>query len=55
MDEDFPVLEIENLGYNIVTLGQKNNGVAILSKFKIEETIKGLPDFSDEQSATLKA
>lgn len=51
VDEDFPVLEIENLGYNIVTLGQKTyNGVAILSKFKIEETIKGLPDFSDEQS-----
>ena len=33
LDENFPRLEIEDLGYNIETHGQKTyNGVAILSK-----------------------
>jgi len=40
----FPYLEIEELGYNVAATGQKTyNGVAILSKFPIEETIKTLP------------
>ena len=36
----FPTAEIEDLGYNIAINGQKTyNGVAILSKFKIQEII----------------
>ena len=42
-DETFPRLEIEELGYNIVTHGQKSfNGVAILSIFPIEDIKFGL-------------
>lgn len=52
VDENFPGMEIEELGYNIATYGQKTyNGVAILSKFPIDETIKGLPTFSDDEQA----
>ena len=52
VDPDFPRLEIEALGYNVETHGQKGfNGVAILSKLKFDEVSRGLPgDSMDEQS-----
>ena len=52
MDEKFPRFEIEALGYNIETHGQKTyNGVAILSKHPIEDVRRGLPgNEGDEQS-----
>ena len=52
VDADFPRLEIEALGYNVETHGQKGfNGVAILSKLKFDEIRRGLPgDATDEQS-----
>jgi exodeoxyribonuclease-3 len=45
IDEAFPRLEIEALGYNIETHGQKSwNGVAILSRVgEPVETRRGLP------------
>jgi len=44
VDESFPRLEFEELGYNIATHGQKAyNGVAILSKYPLEEVERGLP------------
>lgn len=44
LDEAFPRLEIEALGYNVETLGQKTfNGVALLSKHPIEDCHRGLP------------
>lgn len=51
-DEAFPRLEIEDLGYNVETHGQKGfNGVAILSKRPIEDVSRGLPgDDADEQA-----
>jgi exodeoxyribonuclease III len=50
-DEIFPRLEIEELGYNVLTHGQKGfNGVALLSKAPIEEASRGLPGFEDAQS-----
>jgi exodeoxyribonuclease-3 len=56
VDEAFPRAEIEDLGYNVATHGQKGfNGVAILAKrpFEVE---RGLPgDTSDEQSRYLEA
>ena len=40
----FPRLEFEALGYNCAVLGQKSyNGVAVLSKYKIEDVREGLP------------
>ncbi len=56
-DETFPSLEIEDLGYNVAIHGQKTyNGVAILSKRPIEDTMAGLPgDETDEQARYLEA
>ncbi len=50
-DHRFPRLEFEALGYNIETFGQKSyNGVAILSKHRIEETTRGVPGFEHDQA-----
>jgi len=52
LDEAFPLMEIEDLGYNVVTHGQKSyNGVAILSKHPIEDVFRGF----DEQSRYIEA
>lgn len=52
VDELFPRLEIEALGYHVETHGQKGfNGVALLSKKSPDEINRGLPgDDGDEQS-----
>lgn len=57
VDEAFPRMEIEDLGYNIATHGQKTyNGVAILSKFPLDDITRGLPgDDSDVQARYIEA
>jgi exodeoxyribonuclease-3 len=57
VNEAFPALEIEALGYNLALHGQKTyNGVAILSKRPIEDVRNGLPgDDTDEQSRYIEA
>ena len=57
IDENFPREAIEDLGYNIETHGQKGfNGVAILSKYPIEDVVRGLPgDDEDEQARWIEA
>lgn len=56
VDEGFPRAEIEALGYNVETFGQKSwNGVAILSKLRFDEVTRGLPgDDGDEQSRLIE-
>jgi exodeoxyribonuclease-3 len=56
-DDTFPAIEIEELGYNIATHGQKTyNGVAILSRLKLEDVTRGLPgDDADLQSRYIEA
>jgi exodeoxyribonuclease-3 len=56
VDEAFPRAEVEALGYNVATHGQKAyNGVAILSKRPLEDVRRGLPgDESDEQARYLE-
>jgi exodeoxyribonuclease-3 len=56
IDEAFPRMEMEALGYNIAVVGQKTyNGVAILSKFPIDVELTALPgDESDEQARYLE-
>ena len=56
VDEAFPRAEIEALGYNVETHGQKSwNGVAILSKLKFDEVHRGLPgDEADDQSRLIE-
>jgi exodeoxyribonuclease-3 len=49
VDEGFPRAEIEALGYNVETFGQKGfNGVAILSKLRFDEVNRGLPGNDDD-------
>ena len=57
VSEAFPLTDIEDLGYNVATSGQKTyNGVAILSKFPIEIERTELPgDESDEQARYIEA
>jgi exodeoxyribonuclease-3 len=57
VDDAFPRGEIEDLGYNVATHGQKGfNGVAILSKYPLEDVLRGLPgDASDEQARWIEA
>lgn len=57
IDEAFPREQIEDLGYNVATHGQKTyNGVAILSKFPLDDVVRGLPgDESDEQARYIEA
>jgi exodeoxyribonuclease-3 len=52
-DDGFPRLEIEELGYNVETVGQKSyNGVALLSKRAIDEvTLRALPGGEDDEQA----
>ncbi|MBM7069689.1 exodeoxyribonuclease III [Actibacterium sp. 188UL27-1] len=57
VDEGFPRELFEERGYNVETHGQKGfNGVAILSKFPLEDVSRGLPgDDSDEQARWIEA
>ncbi|MCX7629745.1 MAG: exodeoxyribonuclease III [Geminicoccaceae bacterium] len=56
-EEAFPREPIEDLGYNIAVFGQRGwNGVAILSRSRIEDVLRGLPgDPEDEQARYIEA
>jgi exodeoxyribonuclease III len=56
-DHAFPAPAFEELGYNCAVHGQKTyNGVAILSRHKIEDVQRGLPgDDTDEQARFIAA
>jgi exodeoxyribonuclease-3 len=56
-DDQFPRLEIEDMGYAIETHGQKVfNGVAILSRLPLADVRRGLPgDDGDEQARWIEA
>ena len=57
VDEGFPREIFENMGYHVETHGQKSfNGVAILSRYPLEDVTRGLPgDDSDEQARWIEA
>lgn len=57
VDENFPRLEFEDLGYRVATHGQKGfNGVAILSRSGLEDVTRGLPgDGNDPQARWIEA
>ena len=51
-DDGFPRLEIEDLGYNVATVGQKTyNGVAILSRHPLTVEEKALPGAPEDEQA----
>lgn len=52
VDDAFPYMEVEDCGYNVAVHGQKTyNGVAILSKYPLEDVIKGLPGNTEDDQA----
>jgi len=57
VNEVFPAMEVEELGYNIALHGQKTyNGVAILSKFPLDDVVRGLAgDEADVQARYIEA
>jgi exodeoxyribonuclease-3 len=59
VEQEFPFTALFDAGYNTVVSGQKTyNGVAILSKFKMEDVVKKLPlldEVSDEQARYIEA
>ena len=51
VDDSFPLTPFEELGYEVIMYGQKSyNGVAIISKFKIENIIKGFTNENKEKN-----
>lgn len=56
-NDAFPAMEIEDLGYNLAIHGEKTyNGVAILSKYPLEDITRGLPgDPMDTQARYIEA
>lgn len=57
IDDAFPSTAIEDLGYHVETHGQKSfNGVALLSRYPLEDVTRGLPgDDTDEQARWIEA
>ena len=57
VDEKFPAEAFEDRGYNIVVHGQKTyNGVALLSKYPLDDATRGLAgDEADDQARYLEA
>lgn len=57
VDDGFPRLEVEELGYQVETHGQKSfNGVALLSRLPLEDVTRGLPgDPTDDQARWIEA
>jgi exodeoxyribonuclease-3 len=57
VDEAFPREHFEDMGYSVETHGQKSfNGVALLSKYPLEDVMRGLPgDDEDEQARYIEA
>ncbi len=55
-DDKFPLAEINAAGYQVAYTGQKTyNGVAILSKYPIQDVVKNNPRFADEQQRLIAA
>lgn len=60
-DEAFPRGMFEDMGYNVETHGQKSfNGVAILSRYPLEDVVRGLPplhpgDDTDDHARWIEA
>jgi exodeoxyribonuclease-3 len=57
VNDQFPAMELEELGYNLALHGQKTfNGVAILSRYPLSDIITALPNNeTDEQCRYIEA
>lgn len=53
-DEKFPVQALEAVGYHSAFFGQKTyNGVAVLSRVPVQNVVKNITGFADEQSRVI--
>jgi exodeoxyribonuclease-3 len=56
VDGNFPNSTLEDLGYNVTLSGQKSyNGVAIISKYSLEDIVIGLPGLENTEARYLEA
>src|SRR5687767_5423942 len=56
VDPDFPRQELENAGYQVQFAGQKTyNGVALVSRWPLENIVCDIPDFEDASRRVLAA
>jgi exodeoxyribonuclease-3 len=56
VDEAFPKEPFEDMGFNVEVFGQKSyNGVAILSRYSIEDVNRGIPGYGDTQARYMDA
>jgi len=56
LDENFPLSAFVDKGYHVVFAGQKTyNGVAIISRYPVDDIITDIPDFDDPQRRILMA
>ena len=54
-DATFPHNLFDEFGYNIKDFGQKSyNGVAVFSKFSIEDVTRGMPNYADSSARFLE-
>jgi len=52
VDEAFPAEPFESMGYNVIVHRQKTyNGVAMLSKFPLDDVVRGLPEGDGDDHA----
>jgi exodeoxyribonuclease-3 len=55
-DEKFPFDALQSVGYYAAAFGQKTyNGVAILSRQPLQDVVRNIPGFADEQSRVIAA
>jgi len=55
-DEQFPLAELQALGYHAAVSGQKTyNGVALLSRTPPEDVVRDLPNFDDDSKRLIAA
>lgn len=56
IDDGFPRAELEAAGYRAVSNGQKTyNGVALLARHEIEDVVRDMHGFADEQKRVIAA
>lgn len=52
---NFPYMLFDEFGYNIKVFGQKSwNGVAIFSKYSVEDVVAGMPNYADVNARFLE-
>ncbi len=55
-DDSFPIQDFVSMGYNVVMHGEaRSNGVAILSKFDIENIVRGFDGSPDNSARVISA